>query len=457
MLACYLTEQTEAECFPIYLVDKTKLAEWLEHETEFVHNWVEQQQAINKVTTLFLLADEKGRLQKALKLFDANSPALEWVATLPWQLPEGHYVLKSEQSDPLITLGWGLGAYQYTQYKKSHRQPAKLLLPSSEHENISVTSAVYLTRDLINTPPQDMMPQHLSETIKSLANEYQAEFKETIGQGLLDNNFPAIHSVGRASVHPPRLLELVWGDKQNPLVTLVGKGVCYDTGGLNIKPGNSMRLMKKDMGGAANLIGLSKLVMATELPIRLHLIIPAVDNAISGDAFRPGDIITMRNGMTVEVDNTDAEGRLILADALSYASENKPDLLIDFATLTGAARVAVGTEIAAFFSNAAPLAAKINQASLSIEDPCWQLPLFKAYRKSLETAHADLVNCANHSYAGASIAALFLQEFIGNTTAWLHFDIMAWNTSSRPAHPVGGEAMGIRTVFDYLQSTYKAS
>ena len=275
-----------------------------------------------------------------------------------------------------------------------------------------------------------------------------------MGDDLLKANFPAIHMVGRAAENSPRLLSLSWGDANHPRVTLIGKGVCFDSGGLDIKPSAGMRLMKKDMGGAAHVLGLAMWIMANQLPIRLEVLIPAVENSIGPNAFKPGDILTMRNGLTVEIDNTDAEGRLILADVLVKAEEARPELIIDFATLTGAARVAVGTEMAAMFTNDEGLALSLTEASREVADPLWRLPLFAPYETMLDSNVADLANASASSYAGAITAALFLQRFISPATSWVHFDIMAWNVSSKPGKPEGGEAMGIRAIAHYLQKKY---
>lgn len=301
------------------------------------------------------------------------------------------------------------------------------------------------------------MPQHLSAVMAELAQTYAGVFEEIVGDDLLAANYPCIHTVGRASVNEPRLIDMHWGDKKNPLVTLVGKGICFDSGGLDIKPAAGMRTMKKDMGGAAQVIGLAQLIMALDLPVRLRVLIAAAENAISSNSFRPGDIIRTRSGITVEIDNTDAEGRLVLCDALTEACDASPDLLIDFATLTGAARVAVGTEISAFFCNDRVLAGEIQAAGESVQDPTWELPLHKGYRSLLESHVADTVNSASTPFGGATTAALYLQNFVSADIPWAHFDIMAWNNRKRPGRPIGGEAMGIRAVFDMLEKRYGAA
>jgi leucyl aminopeptidase len=299
-----------------------------------------------------------------------------------------------------------------------------------------------------------MMPQHLATVAKGLAKSFSGRFKQIKGDNLLDKNYPCIHAVGRASQHKPRLIRLQWGDKSHPKVSLVGKGVCFDTGGLDLKPSQFMRLMKKDMGGAAHVLGLAQLIMACALPIRLDVFVSAADNAISSDAFRPGDVLTTRSGKTVEIDNTDAEGRLVLCDALTKAGESHPDLIIDFATLTGAARVAVGTEIPAFFTNDDKLTLEVTQASVQAEELVWQLPMHKPYLSYLDSDIADLLNCSPQGYGGAITAALYLNEFIDDNTPWVHFDMMAWNSRHRPGRPKGGEAMGLLAVFQLLENRY---
>ena len=310
-------------------------------------------------------------------------------------------------------------------------------------------------RDLVNTPAADMMPINLGECAQNLADRYQGEVKQIIGEELLEQNYPTIHAVGRASVHEPRLIDLTWGDNTHPKVTLVGKGVCFDSGGLDIKPAAGMRNMKKDMGGSAHVLGLAQLIMSHNLPVCLRVLIPAVENAISSNAIRPGDVITTRTGITVEIDNTDAEGRLVLCDALAEADNDKPDLIVDFATLTGAMRVALGTELPGFFSTSDQVAAGITEAGSKITDPVWRMPLYSAYRDLLKSTVADMTNCATVPFGGAITAALYLQEFVNKDTDWVHFDVMAFNIRALSGRPLGGEAFGIRAVFDYLQTKYQ--
>lgn len=435
---------------PIYLVAKQEFEGWLSTQSPHWQNWLASITMSDAVTSVHYLPSEQGGLAAILKIYDAMSPKIEWLGGLAREIPEGDYQL-NQPADEQVYLGWGLDGYRFERYKKQKRDSARLILPENQSAVLELVKATYLVRDLINTPTEDMHPGELVDAVRLLAKEYCADYREIVGDDLLAENFPGVHAVGRASVNAPRVAELTWGDKTAPLISLVGKGVCFDTGGLNIKVGNFMRDMKKDMGGAANMIGLARLIMQAKLPVCLQLLIPAVENSVSGNSIRPGDVLTMRNGKTVEIDNTDAEGRLILADCLSYACEQKPELLVDAATLTGAARVAVGTEMAAYFTDDASLANKIMQASEQQEDPCWQQPLYQPYRKLLDSTCADMVNSATSQYAGAITAGLFLKEFVQPGTKWCHFDIMAGNVSNRPARPEGGEAMGMRALFAMIK------
>ena len=394
----------------------------------------------------------------AMVLVGQSTPAISHLAVLgalPSALPEGHYRL-SEPTTELNLLGWALGAYQYTRYKAPTRAPAVLVIePHELRQRIErQAAATAFTRDLINAPTNDMLPSHLEAATRELAGAFDASIEVTTGDALLDKGYRTIHAVGRASADAPRLIDLRWGPEDAPKITLVGKGVCFDSGGLNIKPANSMRTMKKDMGGAAQVLGLAQLIMASGLNVRLRLLVSAVENAISSNAYRPGDIITTYAGRTVEIDNTDAEGRLVLCDALTLACEEQPELVVDYATLTGSARSAVGAEIAAMFCNDDNLANAVYECGEAVDDAVWRLPLHAPYRRMLKSAHADGVNSAPSPYAGAITAALFLEQFISSGVPWLHFDLMAWNLSSRPGHPEGGEAMGLRAVFRHLEGRY---
>ena len=314
--------------------------------------------------------------------------------------------------------------------------------------------AVCLTRDLVNTPSNDLGPAELEQTVRALAARFDASVTVITGEDLLAENFPMVHAVGRASPRTPRLIDMVWGDPAAPKVTLVGKGVCFDTGGLDIKPAAGMLLMKKDMGGAAHAIGLAQMIMARGLPIRLRLIIPAVENAIDGSAFRPGDILASRKGLSIEIGNTDAEGRLVLGDALSLADEEAPEILIDFATLTGAARVALGPQLPPAYTDDEQLAADLARFATSEADPSWRMPLWQAYSSMLDSPIADMNNAPGSGFAGSITAALFLQRFVERAGAWLHLDIYAWNPSGRPGRPEGGEAQTIRALDALLAERY---
>ncbi|EIJ33459.1 leucyl aminopeptidase family protein [Thiothrix nivea] len=427
---------------------------------EASQHWAKLHAFSAKPGQVCLLPDVQGGISKVLAGYD-EADSLRWaIAGLPGKLPGGHYHLECDwpESDRLLaSLGWGLGYYRFENFTKPDNKPRPVLyMPEQQDRARAFIQAVALVRDLINQPANHMMPEHLSAATGQLAKAFGADFSEVVGEDLLRENYPAIHAVGRASSHAPRLLKLRWGNPDHPAVTLVGKGICFDTGGLDIKPSQYMRLMKKDMGGAAHVLGLARLIMQLQLPVHLRVLIPAADNAIGGDAFRPGDILATRAGKQVEVDNTDAEGRLVLCDALTDAVAQKPQLLLDFATLTGAARVALGTEIPVFFSNNRELTAKLQAASAASGELIWNLPLHQPYFEQLKSNHADFTNSGG-SYGGAITAALFLNEFIPKEVDWAHFDIMAWNSRERAGRPVGGEAMGLFAVYAYLESVYPAA
>ncbi|HBI21497.1 MAG TPA: leucyl aminopeptidase [Legionella sp.] len=376
------------------------------------------------------------------------------IASAVTKIPAGVYQTPHGLAQSAL-LAWSLAQYKFDHYKKSGAQPRVLAVDEHALPDVLLeSSAIFLVRDLINMPANAFGPSEMAERVAILSMEHGAVFQQWTGDELLRDHFPAIHAVGRAAADAPRLLSLTWGDETHPRVTLVGKGVCFDSGGLDIKPAAGMRFMKKDMGGAAHVIGLAHWIMAKRLPIRLQVLIPAVENAVGSRAFRPGDVLTMRNGLTVEIDNTDAEGRLVLADAIVKACEDKPELLIDFATLTGAARVAVGTEIAAMFTNDDELADAVAKSAGEANDPVWRMPLFAGYASMLDSSIADMANSSPSAYAGAITAALFLQRFVKEPMPWLHFDVMAWNVSNKPGRPEGGEAMGMLAVGRYLIGRY---
>jgi len=381
------------------------------------------------------------------------------IAGLPGELPEGVYRLEGvgdAHAATLLALGWALGSYAFTRYKPAPRGFAKLVWPEGcDRRRVeAVAGGIRLARDLINTPAGDMGPAELAQAAEHLAVRHAARCRIIVGDDLLRENYPTIHAVGRGSARPPRLVDLVWGDERAAKLTLVGKGVCFDSGGLDLKPASAMQLMKKDMGGAATLLGLAQAVMEANLPLRLRLLIPAVENSVSGDAFRPMDVIRTRQGITVEVGNTDAEGRLILCDALAEACAEKPDLVIDMATLTGAARVALGPDLPALFSNDDGLAADLLRAGEAEGDPLWRLPLWQPYRDWLKSRVADINNISDSTFAGAITAALYLREFVAPGIAWAHIDTYAWNQKSRPGRPEGGEALALRALYALIERRF---
>ncbi|HEX7368726.1 MAG TPA: leucyl aminopeptidase family protein [Rhodanobacteraceae bacterium] len=405
-----------------------------------------------------LLPDAHGDTARVVCGIDAASPPFA-LGGLPYRLPADDYRLDGDALTPAAAaLGWALGSYRFTRYRKPHGEPARLLLPRALLDEVAPTlEAVTRVRDLVNTPAQDLGPAEVCAAVREVAGRFGAKCREWSGEGLLKNGFPTVHAVGRASPRAPRVIELRWGDPGHPLLALVGKGVCFDSGGLDLKTADGMRWMKKDMGGAAHALSLAQLVMASNLPVQLLLVIPTVDNAVAGDALRPGDVIRTRAGITVEVDNTDAEGRLILCDALALAVESKPDLLIDFATLTGAARVALGPDLPAVFANRDDIAGALLDAARDAHDPLWRLPLWQPYRVMLVSSIADTCNTGASRHAGAITAALYLQNFVAPASPWLHVDVYAWNDGERPGRPRGGEAQSLRAFHAFLKQRYSTS
>lgn len=381
-------------------------------------------------------------------------------AALPTKLPKGRYQIDEEldaETAHDAALGWALGTYRFDRYKtKNNKRLPSLVWPKGVDRKAVTRAreATFLGRDLVSTPAGDLGPQELAEQAATLATRYGGEILHVVGEELLDANYPAIYAVGKGSPRRPRLIDIRWGDEDAPRLSLVGKGVVFDSGGLDLKSATGMKLMKKDMGGAASVLALAHMVMDAELPVRLRVLVPAVENAISGEAFRPLDVLETRKGITIEVGNTDAEGRLILCDALAEADSEEPDLLIDFATLTGAARIALGTELPALFSSDDEVAAAILEAGVDTIDQLWRMPLFRSYRRHLDSRVADINNIANVSQGGAITAALFLQEFVSRKTRWVHVDTMAYNLHSRSGRPAGGEIMGVRAMFEMLRRRY---
>ena len=381
------------------------------------------------------------------------------LAHLPALLPAGTYHFQARWTREQFenaSLGFALACYRFDRYKQREDPGVRLSVDSAcRLERLrNFADSIHLVRDLINTPAEDMMPGDLSRAVRVLADETGARFSEIVGEDLLSKGFPAVHAVGRASAHSPRVIELGWGEPANPELVIAGKGVCFDSGGLDLKSAQHMRLMKKDMGGAAHAIGIARMIMREELPVRLRLMIAAVENAVSANAFRPGDIIRARNGMSIEIDNTDAEGRVILSDVLAAASEGRPALIVDFATLTGAARVALGTDLPAMFSNDDEVAESLARSSCETRDPLWRLPLHPDYEELIDSPIADVVNAGSTPFGGAITAALFLQRFVSHGMPWAHFDLMAWNARGQPGRPEGGEAMGLRAVHRYLETRW---
>lgn len=386
-----------------------------------------------------------------------------WVyAHLPAKLPAQRFEVRGELSAKeadTLALAWGLATYAFERYRARRDTPATLVWPKSA-DRPAVTrqiEATALARDLINTPACDMGPAELADAAKALASTHKAKVTVIEGKNLVRRGYPAIYAVGKGSPRAPRLIDLRWGKAKDPKVTLVGKGVVFDSGGLDIKPANGMLLMKKDMGGAAQVLGLAHAIMHARLPVRLRVLVPAVENSVSGEAFRPLDVIDTRKGITVEIGNTDAEGRLVLCDGLDEACREKPEVLIDFATLTGAARIALGTDVPALFCSDDGLAEEFLNAGLKVGDQVWRMPLWKGYRSKLDSKVADINNVADSGYGGAITAALFLSEFVPEGTSWAHIDLMAYNLGNRPGRPAGGEAMGIRAAFDMLNARYGAA
>ncbi|EAQ37283.1 peptidase M17, leucyl aminopeptidase [Nitrobacter sp. Nb-311A] len=376
---------------------------------------------------------------------------------LPGLLPPGTFRFANAPHDiHLATLAFALGNYRFDRYRKADAPKARLVPPDGvDIAAISRTAeAVSLARDLINTPANDMGPEELAAAAQNLARRFDAEFSCVVGDDLRQRNFPLIHAVGMASPRAPRLIDFTWGDPTHPKVTLVGKGVCFDTGGVDLKTASGMQIMKKDMGGAANVLALALTVMDAKLKVRLRVLIPAVENAVAGNAFRPLDIFPSRKGLSVEIGNTDAEGRLVLADALALADEEKPDLLIDLGTLTGAARVALGPDVPPFYTGDEKLALDVARCAQAENDPLWRLPLWPAYDRWLDSKVADINNAPSGGFAGSIVCALFLQRFVAATKSWLHVDIYGWTPSAKPARPEGGECQAARALFRLLSERY---
>ena len=447
-----------AGAIPIHLTDKASFKACTQGLPAATRQWLATTGFGGAPDTHALVPDAQGRLA-AVWAGVASVAHPYALAALPRALPEGRYRLGADGLKPDLhaaALSWELGTYVFDLYKAPRRAAAALQLAPSEVASraLLLATVIAATRDLVNTPAEHMGPAELSAAVQAVARAQGARFREVVGDALLKNGFPAVHAVGRASSRPPRLIELNWGSPRHRKLTLVGKGVCFDSGGLDLKPADGMRWMKKDMGGAAHALGLATLVMALKLPVNLQLLIPAVENAVSGNAFRPGDVIKTRKGLHIEIGNTDAEGRVILCDALAYAAERNPELVIDLATLTGAARVALGPQLPGLFCRRTELARELVDRGLALEDPLWHLPLWKGYHGLIESDIADIVNTGRGPMAGAVTAALFLEDFVPEGLDWVHIDLFAWNDAARPGRPVGGEAQTLRTLLAYLEDRF---
>jgi leucyl aminopeptidase len=445
---------------PISLIETTNFKEWKSKQSKPVNRWVENVGFMADPNTHCLVPDSAGELSRVV--VGVEGPAGLWsIAGLPEILPYGKYLIDTRLEPRAATdlaVGWALACYKFEKYK-TQGKPKKfpsLVWPAGCDRSavIRVADSAALARDLINTPAEDMGPPELAAAARNLARTYKAKFRAVVGDQLLRQNFPTIHAVGRAAAKAPRLIDLIWGNSKDPKVTLVGKGVCFDTGGLDLKSASGMLRMKKDMGGAACVLALARMIMDAQLRVRLRVLIAAVENSVSGNAYHPADVIKTRAGITVEIGNTDAEGRLVMCDALALAEEESPDLLADYSTLTGAARIAVGTELSAYFSNNEKLAAELDQAGTLVDDPTWRLPLWRGYRHLIDSPIADVNNVGSVGQGGAITAALYLQEFVSDLTPWVHFDIMGWNTRNRPGRPMGGDAMGVRALYKVIEERF---
>lgn len=443
---------------PIHLIDRAGLAQRLPTLSSTTRQWLQSTGFDGGTDTHALVPGPDGQIGEVWA--GVRTPGHPYaLAALPRALPPGRYRLGDAGLAPdaqAAALSWMLGSHAFTRYKPLRRATAELMLPATQasRRGRMLGLAITDTRDLVSTPAEDLGPAELAQAVRETAHAHGATFREVVGDDLLREGFPAIHAVGRASTRAPRLIELEWGDPAHRRLTLVGKGVCFDSGGLDIKPADGMRWMKKDMGGAAHALGLASLVMTLKLPVHLHLLIPAVDNAIAGNAFRPGDVFRTRKGLHIEIGNTDAEGRVILCDALAYGAEHQPEVMIDMATLTGAARVALGAQLPALFCRRMDLARELVDRGLALHDPLWHLPLWRDYHPLIESDIADIVNTGKGPMAGAITAALFLDDFVPETVDWIHLDLFAWNDTARPGRPVGGEAQTLRTLLAWLEARF---
>ncbi len=442
---------------PITVLAEDDLEGWLAGQPAATANWVKAQGFKGKAGDVLTLPGANGAPARVLVGRSAETADIWRIAGLATSLPEGSYRLDGGAAPQPAALGWALGAYRFERYKADKRPRPKLAWPAGvdRAEVQRLAGAIHRARDLVNTPAGDLGPSALAAAVEEVGRAHGAKVSVVAGDDLLKQGYRAIHAVGRAAADPPRLADLVWGDEAKPKLTLVGKGVCFDSGGLDLKTASGMQMMKKDMGGAAVALGLAEAIMGAKLPVRLRLLIPAVENAVSSNSYRPLDVIPGRNGKTIEIGNTDAEGRVILSDALVEASKEKPALLLDFATLTGAARVALGPELPALFANDDALGEALLKHGRAADDPMWRMPLWPGYRGLVEGETADLTNAPEGGMAGAITAALFLEAFVEKGIPWAHFDTYAWNQKTRPGRPKGGEALLLRACYAMIRERFQ--
>lgn len=453
---------TDAPATPLHVISQDDLSGWLEQQSDGVRTWVTANGFGARLGQALLIPAPDGSPEMALAGYGTESSRRRGrfhLAAAAVKLPEGVYRIATglpKAQAEVEVLGWLLAGYRFDRYSKTSPMAASLVAPDdlNTRQLEVIAEGEMLTRDLINTPANDMGPAELEKEARDLAHAHGADITVIAGDALLDQNFPLIHTVGRASDRAPRLIDITWGTT-GPAITLVGKGVCFDTGGLNLKPGTSMALMKKDMGGAANVLGLAHMVMASKSNIRLRILIPAVENAVSANAFRPGDVLPSRKGLSVEINNTDAEGRLVLADALAYAQETDPEMIISMATLTGGARVAVGPDLAPYYCDDTRFVADLEAAAMQHHDPVWRMPFYAPYEAMIEPDIADLDNAPKGGFAGSITAALFLRRFVDSST-YAHFDIYGWNPTDAPGRPKGGTGQATRALLDVLGNFSKA-
>ncbi|WP_395373123.1 leucyl aminopeptidase family protein [Marinicella sp. W31] len=456
-MPAYLSTDASQPSIPLTTVRVAESESWLSEQNRYLQGVARSQNFGKHSGAFFCNYSQEGQLQQVvLTVADDLDPFV--IGKAIRQLPKAYYHIDNpDQSvQEMMILAWGFATYDFDRYRKANQKLATLVIDDSDRfrSQLSQVRATVKVRDLINTPADDMGPTELTVEVQDMAEMYGARFRKIVGDDLLTENFPSIHIVGRASHKAPRLLEMEWGNSNDPQLILVGKGVCFDTGGNNMKPAQFMKTMKKDMGGAAHVIGLAQMIMDHQLPVHLRVLIPTVENAVAGNAYRQGDIVTTRSGKSVEIGHTDAEGRVILADALTYAGEHEPAMIIDFATLTGAARVALGPDVPPLFCSDDKLSAEILASGESVHDLLWPMPLYQPYLKYIKPQLADLNNSASIPQGGCITAALFLQQFVPADIPWVHIDTFGWSYGSRTGGIEGGEALGMRAVFDWIKNNY---